>query len=268
MKKIFILILFLGSIEVCTSQTYLFHEPDIFNDSLRNAILNDKSNNIYPVEKRPCTISGNVLGKDSLNCLVTGDIYNPSDAPCDIQSLYTFDCSDSLHRIVFESFITNSKYRGNYIIHYPTGYVHVWMTLDKNGITGPVYHYYDIPSDKYVGKTYDKGPLMAELEYKDNVLWNVKKLLDKNGKPLKPGNFKNGNGTLNIYRENGTLLRTVEIKNGVLNGICTYYYSTGQVLMTGNYESNHQNGVWTEYDISGKVVQKPEYGYGTNIADD
>jgi hypothetical protein len=266
MKKIFTLILLLSSMKVCSAQTYLFHEPVIINDSLRTAILNDPTNNIYPVQKRPCTISGNVLGNDSMNCLVTGDIFNAGDAPCNIQSLYTFDCNDSLNRIVFESFINHGKYRGNYIIHYPSGYVFVWMTLTKNGITGYVYHYYDVSSSKYVGKTYDKGALFAEIEYKGNLIWNVKKLLDPNGKPLKKGNFKNGNGTLKLYKENGILLRTVNLKNGVLNGICTYYYSTGQILMTGNYLNNHPDGGWTEYSLNGKLVQKPVYRSGTVIS--
>lgn len=268
MRKLFTLILFLGYIEVCTSQTYIFHEPEIINDSLRNAVLSDKSNNIYPIQKRHCRIYGDVLGNDSMNCLVTEDVYIPRDVPCELLSLYTFSCDDSLNRTVFGSYIHDGIYRGNYIIHYPSGYVHVWMTMDKNGITGPVYHYYDIPTHHYVGKTYEKGPLMAEMEYRGYLIWNVKKLLDKNGKPLNPGNFKNGNGTLNIYKENGALLRTVEIKNGALNGICIYYYSTGQVLMTGNYVNNLQDGVWIEYDINGKVVQKSEYGNGTYISVD
>jgi antitoxin component YwqK of YwqJK toxin-antitoxin module len=266
MKMALTLILMLTLIKVCSSQTYLFHEPDILNDSLRTAILNDPSNSIYPIQQRPCTIFGNVLDKDSTYCLVTDNIFNPTLVPCGIQNLYTFDCYDSLNRTVFGSFISQGKYRGNYIIHYPSGYVHVIMTLDKNGISGPVYHYYDISTDTYVGKTYDKGSLMVELAYKNNLIWNVKKLLDKNGKSLKQGNFKNGNGTLNLYRENGTLLRTIEVKNGSLNGICTYYYSTGQVLMQGKYLNDLQEGVWNEYDIFGKIITQPEYRKGEVIS--
>jgi antitoxin component YwqK of YwqJK toxin-antitoxin module len=146
------------------------------------------------------------------------------------------------------------------------GFIHRPDAVDIAGI----YEYKSAQDCHYDYNTWSvqQLSLMAEIEYKDNIIWNVKKLLDKEGRPLKRGNFKNGNGTLHIYRENGVLLRKIEIKNGALNGICTYYYSTGQVLMTGNYVNNNQYGVWTEYDIQGRVVQQPEYGSRNFISSD
>jgi len=243
------------------SQTYLFHEPVIIHDSLRTSLMFDSIENIYPLTKRNCKILHSVNAQDSTNCMVDyNTVFVPGEAPCNIIKMSTFNCIDSLNRTVFEGFISKGKYQGNYIIHYPSGYVHVWMIIEKGNISGPVYHYYDIKSDKYVGKTWDKGRLMAELEYKNNLLWNVKGLYSIDGKALKKGNFKNGNGVLNLYRQNGSLLRTVEITNGVLHGVCRYYYSNGKTLMEGNYINGEQQGIWVEYSQEGNVLQWFDYG--------
>ena len=243
-------------------QTYLYHEPLIINDSLRLALHKNTFENIYPIKNRPCTISSNVLKKDSTYCFISENIFMPNTAPCEIQNLFTFDCVDSLQRTVFEGFINKGKYQGNYIIHYPSGYVHVWMILSKGNIEGTVKLYHDIKSEHYVGKTSAKGQLMVEIIYKNNLIWNVKKIFDENGNPLKKGTFKNGNGQLNIYRSNGKLLRTIEIKDGKLNGECKYLYSNGSLLMKGNYIDGLQHGIWKEYDFKENLIQQYKYKNG------
>ena len=53
MKKILCFFLFLFSVGTCFSQSYIFPEPKIYNDSLRNIIINDTIENIYPVILKP-----------------------------------------------------------------------------------------------------------------------------------------------------------------------------------------------------------------------
>jgi antitoxin component YwqK of YwqJK toxin-antitoxin module len=101
------------------------------------------------------------------------------------------------------SFLSDTL-NGEYIQYYPDGTLKEIITY-KSGQMDGVYQYY-----------HTNGNLWVERIYQANKLFNVTQLFDKNGNSLEKGTFKDGNGTLNYYDENGTLYLVQTYKNGVV----------------------------------------------------
>lgn len=256
MKKI--LYFFLFSSITGFSQSYIFPEPKIYNDSLRDIITKDTIENIYPVILKPRFATSTYE-----SCDWTLNIFLPDSAPCYLIGKQPFHIEDSLGNTVGSGYSWEGVIQGNYTLHYISGYVLTLYMLNRGQIDGSVFHYYDI-SGKPPGNSmsYEKGKPLSELEYQQQKLWNVKKLYSSGGKKLKIGTFKNGNGILNIYRPNGTLLRTLTFIDGVLEGPCIYYYSTGAKMIEGNFVENLFDGIWKEYGMGGELVQEIKYEGG------
>ena len=59
------------------------------------------------------------------------------------------------------------------------------------------------------------GQLWIEQEYKNGLRWNVIANYDAKGNKRDAGTLKNGNGTVILYNDDGTVRETVTYKNGV-----------------------------------------------------
>lgn len=63
---------------------------------------------------------------------------------------------------------------------------------------------------------YSNGQLRQTVEYNHGKLWNVLVYFDQDGSVLDAGNFKDGNGTLNVYSMNGKIIQQKVFVNGKL----------------------------------------------------
>jgi antitoxin component YwqK of YwqJK toxin-antitoxin module len=93
---------------------------------------------------------------------------------------------------------------------------------------------------------YNTDTVYCIKEYKDGKFWNIT-FYGKNKKKLGKGAFKNGNGQLKYYRQNGTLSSIMNVINGELDGRITLYYSNGDTMLTGLYKAGKETGEWEEF---------------------
>ena len=148
----------------------------------------------------------------------------------------------------------SGKLEGYYIINHPSGKSWIRYIYKKDKITEIVEHFYDANSSKpKIEDTPQKLLALVELD-EDGKLKNIKAQYDLKGKKLKKGSFKNGSGTILFYRGTGSLLRSVQMKNGRPHGKCIYYYPSGEVLVSGQFNLGLFTGEWKEYAVSGEVL--------------
>ena len=124
----------------------------------------------------------------------------------------------------------------------------------KDKIVELVEHYYDADCSQPKIKGIVSS-LMALVELnEEGRLRNIKVQYNIFGKKLKKGSFKDGDGTILFYRADGTLLRSVEMKQGRPDGQCLYYYPTGQILASGKFKEGIITGIWNEFSTLGKII--------------
>ena len=154
----------------------------------------------------------------------------------------------------------SGKLEGNYIIRYPSKRMWIKYVYRKDKIVEIIEHYYDHDCTKPKIKGINSS-LMALVEVdEEGRLKNIKVQYDISGKKLKKGSFKDGTGTILFYRADGSLLRSVDMKNGVPHGNCVYYYPTGNVLASGKFNEGLFIGIWKEFSPFGKVLATTDFG--------
>lgn len=84
---------------------------------------------------------------------------------------------------------------------------------------------------------------LEELYDSAGVLLSIPTLQSSTGKPLNPGNFKNGNGTLLRYTSDGQLKREEVYQAGRLTGAALTYDSTGQLAEKTNHLAGLKHGI-------------------------
>ncbi|HOR60873.1 MAG TPA: hypothetical protein PK124_06435 [Bacteroidales bacterium] len=82
-------------------------------------------------------------------------------------------------------------------------------------------------------KYYNNGILAFELDYKNNLPYNLIQTQDINGHKLDSNTLIAGNGKLNCYYENGSLLSSFEYKNQLIAGKFYRYYESGDIMEEG-----------------------------------
>lgn len=78
-----------------------------------------------------------------------------------------------------------------------------------------------------VKRFYDNNLLKSKVLYKNNKLWNIISVYDENQNLLNYGNFKDGNGLVNVYHNNGKLEYSGRYKNGKAEGKWIYITDRG-----------------------------------------
>ena len=115
---------------------------------------------------------------------------------------------------------------GSYTYYYDTNKVILEIGNFKQGkLNGIIQHFYY------------NGSIRYKLEYKDGKIWNILILKSIDGLNLNSGNFKNGNGLLFKYDEEGHLVKKYNITNGFKNG-WQYSYSNTGFIDSFLYENN------------------------------
>jgi len=119
--------------------------------------------------------------------------------------------------------------RNKFIIrkYYKTGNVKQETMIENGTLNGPAKEFYEdgkIMEEVYFKNgEYDKtrkyyfpnGQLWIEQEYKNGLRWNVIANYDEKGNKRNAGTLKNGNGTVILYNEDGTVSETLTYKNGI-----------------------------------------------------
>ena len=146
--------------------------------------------------------------------------------------------NDSLNGVARDYWIDGKKImdereyfngRNKFIIrkYYETGSVKQETMIENGILNGPAKEFYEdgkIMEEVYFKNgEYDKtrkyyfpnGQLWIEQEYKNGLRWNVIANYDEKGNKRNAGTLKNGNGTVILYNEDGTVSETLTYKNGI-----------------------------------------------------
>ncbi len=97
------------------------------------------------------------------------------------------------------------------------------------------------------------GRLLRIEEYQNGALVNILKSVDGKDKPLKYGNFKNGNGRLIHYHENGKPNSILNYKNGFPTDTAKFFHPNGNLSALGFYKDTLLQGPFFTYDTLGNL---------------
>ncbi|PCJ28379.1 MAG: hypothetical protein COA97_01755 [Flavobacteriales bacterium] len=247
-----ILVLLLPVISLC--QSYIVTEYEPKTDSLLTYFDTDTSCSNYYFGIPTCEIKcDDTILVSSISPIL------PKKSPCkQKEKIIGRNCFKG-DTIIYGFNQYSGKLEGYYVIQYPSGRMWIRYTYHKDKLVGIVEHFYD----SFTKKPKIKGTpscLMALVETdEEGRLRNIKAQYTLAGKKLKKGNFKDGDGIILFYRADGSLLRSVEMKNGSPDGKCAYYYPTGQVLVSGKFKDGKFISIWNEFSIEGKTLATTDY---------
>ncbi|NQX97854.1 MAG: hypothetical protein HRT73_08245 [Flavobacteriales bacterium] len=253
MKKI-ILILTLIFPFTLFSQSYIVTEYKPKTDSLLSYFDTDTSSLNYYLGIPSCKIKcDDTVLISSISPIL------PINIPCKQKEKIIGRSCNNRETMIYNFNQYSGKLQGYYIVYHPSKNTWIRYTFSKNKIVKIVEHFYNSLSTKPKVNGM-KNSLMALVEMDENGrLKNIKAQYSLAGKKLKKGSFKNGDGTILFYRADGSLLRSVEMNNGIPDGDCIYYYLTGQILTSGEFKAGKLIGVWNEFSIEGKTLITTDY---------
>ena len=236
-------------------QSYIVNEYEPKTDSLFAYFDTDNSSENYFSKIPNCNIE---CDKTSVNSSVDAMLPSTSNPCTQKEKIIGRKCSKN-GKSIYSFNQYSGKLQGYYIINHPSEQPWIRYVYHKNKIVEIVEHFYD--SNSSAPKVEDiPRKLMALVELdEEGKLKNIKSQYDLNGKKLKKGNFRNGSGTILFYRGDGSLLRSVQMKNGRPHGKCTYYYPSGEKLVAGEFSFGLFSGVWKEYSVTSKVLTSTEF---------
>jgi len=196
----------------------------------------------------------------------------------EIEYNYNYDNDDTyLHSIKEYS---NGLLNGNYLIydyksldtlesgHYSKGKKNGRFLFNNDGLK----HIIDYSNGKIDGKfiKYHRNGIIAlELDYKNNLPYNFIQANDSIGSTILIGTFLNGNGTINLYYESGSLNSIAEYKNQLIAGKYKNYYPSGNIreegiLFTKNNNFKFNKQIQTCQDLNMFSAWSLNFTKGTN----
>ena len=195
----------------------------------------------------------------------TNEMYRVIEIPDNVYA--TGECGNSTHTLdsfntfddalfFFENLKTISFKKLKKLAGYPDNENLCYFNHQKNKIIGTDDNKVEIE------KTYhSNGELKEEFETLDGDRHGYYKLYHDNGQLKVIVNFENGiqtDGIVESLDENGSLIRSVFIKIGNLNGPFKEYYSSGKIKREGEYKDGEIIGMPIEYFEDGRVKQNIE----------
>ena len=100
-------------------------------------------------------------------------------------------------------------------------------TFDLNGSLILQENYIDGNLEGELKEYYNNGKIKIIVSYKNDRPWNIIDYKDNNGNKLDFGTFKNGNGIIKLYSDDGLLRRSGELKSGLKEGFWLLYSNRG-----------------------------------------
>ncbi len=113
----------------------------------------------------------------------------------------------------------------------------LFYQYDKSKI---IIDYVNDQVDGKVLKYYSNGILAFELDYKNNLPYNLIQMKDTSGFIIESNSLVKGNGILNLYYSNGKLFSSAEYKNQLISGKVSRYYESGKLWEEGLIYSSHE----------------------------
>ncbi|MHC1774246.1 MAG: toxin-antitoxin system YwqK family antitoxin [Lentimicrobium sp.] len=153
----------------------------------------------------------------------------------------------------------HSRVHGYWIYRYESGAVLQVANFKQNMRDGQWNAFYEngqmmstglMKEDSPTGKWlfyYPDGHLSEELNYRTGGKISILNVFDKDGNHL----VVNGNGIYKTFFEEGQLLQSGEVKNGIKTGIWKSYYADGDIREEGQFENEIYRLVNT-WDTAGK----------------
>lgn len=109
-------------------------------------------------------------------------------------------------KVTQETTIIDNAGQGPSKAYYTNGVLKDEVNL-RNGVPDGLRRYY-----------YPSGKIWIEQEYRNGNLWNVIANYTIDGRKKDPGTLKNGNGTVIMYNDDGTVKETLTYRNGIQVG--------------------------------------------------
>lgn len=109
---------------------------------------------------------------------------------------------------------------------------------------------------------YENGILKQEVYIIGQMPWAVGDANTIDGKPLNAGNLAFGNGTYNLYYDDGTPKVKGKLKTGKTDSIWTFYYPNGQIERLVSWKEGFQHGLSKRYFETGQIEAEAEYFEG------
>ncbi|HET6992104.1 MAG TPA: toxin-antitoxin system YwqK family antitoxin, partial [Bacteroidia bacterium] len=168
-------------------------------------------------------------------------------------------------KVIAESNYKDGNQNGAYKKYYPNGKLEKIVPMKNGVVEGVIKMYNDkgillfdgkVKNNYYEGVQHyyhTNGKIFTTRIYKYGILWQVKELKDRNGNPLDPGTYNEGEGILNVYNEFGARIFTAEYKRGLKNGKGTEYWTNGNIRREFKAVNDTINGIEKSYDINGHL---------------
>lgn len=178
-------------------------------------------------------------------------------------------------QMVFPKMDNEYKINGTYVMYLENGKLSAVGAFSNNTINGRLAIFNE------------NEELISIQVYESNKLMEVEIAWDEQANELHYPNFKNGNGSLEYYHDNGFLFMRFEYKNGVLDGKCITYHKNGQLKSDITYKAGlpysvnasynedgsyfdlgtlkNGNGSYKMYDENGKLLLTQNYKNGSPV---
>lgn len=177
--------------------------------------------------------------------------------------------------------------RGNFLNDQKEG---TWITYGSNGNLLKIEEYAKGQHEGIVVDIDQRGYLVGESYYKDNLLEGTAKKFFYGTNPASVIDYKQGkingkkkiyyenapgklteeseftddvkNGISNFYSSNGDPIAEYVYRNGLLEGVQKTYYPGKKLMSEQMYEHNVETGLYKEYYENGKVKEEGNYKNG------
>lgn len=156
--------------------------------------------------------------------------------------IFMSSCNHKLNHKILKSDSLSYKYDLDgeilSIVEYADGEQNgVSIYFGSEGIISDFIYYEAGEQDGLAKHFFSSGKINYICEYKHDRLYNIFLVKDSLGNKLDFGEFKNGNGKVRKFYENGKLKEVGEFKNGCRHGKWTRYSEKGDVMNITEFEN-------------------------------
>ena len=120
-------------------------------------------------------------------------------------------------------------------------------------------------NNKIITEQQVEGNKIKMIKYSENFDPSSRKIVVyKNDILVRTMQIKNSilEGEFKVYYPSGKLLYIMNAKNGALNGTARSFYESGKIMSIGHFKDGESDGKFIVYDEEGKIIEKVLYKNG------